>query len=75
MKKPVFLLLLYLLLLPQGVCAADAPAPYGANLFQGNFGQGGTTGAMAPGDRVVLRLWGGSLNVDTILEVSPSGHT
>lgn len=74
MKKPVFLLLLYLLLLPQGVCAADAPAPYGANLFQGNFGQGGTTGAMAPGDRVVLRLWGGSLNVDTILEVSPSGQ-
>ena len=51
MKKPVFFLLLYLLLLPQGVCAADAPAPYGANLFQGNFGQGGTTGAMAPGDR------------------------
>ena len=67
-------LLLCLLLLPQGSYAADAPAPYGANLFQGNFGQGGAAGAIAPGDRVVLRLWGGSLNVDTILEVSPAGQ-
>ena len=74
MKKSVFLLLLCLLLLPQGSYAADAPAPYGANLFQGNFGQGGAAGAIAPGDRVVLRLWGGSLNVDTILEVSPAGQ-
>ena len=74
MKKSVFLLLLCLLLLPQGSYAADAPAPYGANLFQGNFGQGGAAGTIAPGDRVVLRLWGGSLNVDTILEVSPAGQ-
>ena len=74
MKNPVFLLLLCLLLLPQAAYAADAPAPYGANLFQGNFGQGAAAGAMAPGDRVVLRLWGGSLNVDTVLEVSPAGQ-
>lgn len=67
-------MLLCLLLLPQGSYAADAPAPYGANLFQGNFGQGGAAGVIAPGDRVVLRLWGGSLNVDTILEVSPAGQ-
>lgn len=74
MKNPVFLLLLCLLLLPQAAYAADAPEPYGANLFQGNFGQGAAAGAMAPGDRVVLRLWGGSLNVDTVLEVSPAGQ-
>ena len=53
MKNPVFLLLLCLLLLPQATYAADAPAPYGASLFQGNFGQGAAAGAMAPGDRVV----------------------
>lgn len=74
MKKYLLPLLLCLLLLPQAAFAADTPAPYGANLFQGNFGQASSATVIAPGDRVVLRLWGGSLNVDTVLEVSASGQ-
>lgn len=74
MKRSLLLFLLCLLVLPLDGQAADTPAPYGANLFQGNFGQGGNNATLAPGDRVVLRLWGGSLNVDTVLEVSSGGQ-
>ena len=77
MNRPLFftaLLLLSLLLWQQDVLAADAPAPYGANLFQGNFSKEGKSGQVMPGDRIVLRLWGGSLTVDTTLTVDANGH-
>lgn len=54
--------------------AANAPKPYGANLFQGNFSQSGDGATVAPGDRVVLRLWGGGLNVDDTFTVDESGR-
>ena len=77
MNRPLFftaLLLLSLLLWQRDVLAADAPAPYGANLFQGNFSKEGKSGQVMPGDRIVLRLWGGSLTVDTTLTVDANGH-
>ena len=54
--------------------AADNVQPYGANLFQGNFAKGQDGGAVAPGDRVVLRLWGGALNVDGTFTVDAQGR-
>ncbi|WP_297669887.1 polysaccharide biosynthesis/export family protein [uncultured Desulfovibrio sp.] len=72
-------LLLPLLLCAGAACAADEPQPYAANLFQGNFSQSAASGdknaaVIAPGDRVVLRLWGGGLKVDDTLVVSPDGR-
>ena len=54
--------------------AADSVLPYGANLFQGNFAKSQENGAVAPGDRVVLRLWGGGLNVDGTFTVDAQGR-
>lgn len=54
--------------------AADSVLPYGANLFQGNFAKSQENGAVAPGDRVVLRLWGGGLNVDGTFTVDALGR-
>lgn len=56
----------------QAAQAADAPAPYGANLFQGNFSKGQEGAILAPGDRVVLRLWGG-ITLDDTLVVDEKG--
>lgn len=53
--------------------AADSVQPYGANLFQGNFAKSREESTMAPGDRVVLRLWGGSLHVDDTFVVTADG--
>lgn len=56
------------------VAAAGAePAPYGANLFQGNFAKGQEGAILAPGDRVVLRLWGG-ITLDSTLTVDERGE-
>ena len=57
--------------------AASAPQPYAANLFQGHFSQAKDakdTSVIMPGDRVVLRLWGGDVRVDQTLAVADDGH-
>ena len=54
--------------------AAEGLAPYGANLFQGNFAKGQEGAILGPGDRVVLRLWGGGLNVDGTFTVDAQGR-
>ena len=78
MKYAFFsLLLLALCLSARPAPAADSPTPYGANLFQGNFSKGSTDAGnrqIMPGDRIVLRLWGGSLTVDDTLTVDSAGH-
>lgn len=52
----------------------DLP-PFAANLFQGNFGQARSAEAreLAPGDRLVLRLWG-DRNFDGVVMVSDAGE-
>lgn len=56
-------------------CAfAAEPTPYGANLFQGNFAKGQEGAMLAPGDRVVLRLWGGAVNADGTFTVNEEGQ-
>ncbi|MEG6593021.1 polysaccharide biosynthesis/export family protein, partial [Desulfovibrio sp. 1188_IL3213] len=65
---------LALLALCSSAHAADNVQPYAANLFQGNFAQNKEGAVIAPGDRVVVRLWGGDLNVDRTLAVGPDGH-
>lgn len=72
MKNVLALLLLCLWALP--VQAADAPAPYAANLFQGNFAKAQDAAILAPGDRVVLRLWGGGIAVDGAFSVDEAGN-
>ena len=52
---------------------APGPAPFGANLFQGNFSKTSGSGMLTPGDRVVLRLWNG-LSFDGTLTVDPDGN-
>lgn len=49
-------------------------APFGANLFQGNFGatRSGDTREIVAGDRLVLRLWGDRA-FDGILTVNDAG--
>lgn len=74
LKSFYFSLVLACLLLSGTTHAADAPQPYGANLFQGNFSKGGEGTVVAPGDRLVLRLWGGGLNVDDTFTVDDSGR-
>ena len=79
--RTLFAFLLVFLALSCTANAEDAPQPYAANLFQGNFSQGKDaakdakdTSIIAPGDRVVLRLWGGDLKVDSTLIVAADGH-
>lgn len=69
------------LMVAWGSCAfaADAqqaaePAPFGANLFQGNFSQArsGEAREVGSGDRMVLRLWG-SHSFDGVLTVNDAG--
>ncbi len=49
------------------------PAPFGANLFQGNFAQSGTEAReISSGDKILLRLWGG-LTFDDTLTVDEQG--
>ncbi len=47
--------------------------PFAANLFQGNFAKSGTEGReLAPGDKILLRLWAGN-TFDGTLTVSEHG--
>ncbi len=68
-----FLVLAALILL--SAAAAQAADPFAANLFQGNFakGRGTETPVLEPGDRVVLRLWGGRV-FDGTLVVDAQGN-
>lgn len=52
--------------------SASDPLPFGANLFQGNFADGKAEAALQPGDRVVIRLWGGR-SFDDVLIVDADG--
>ena len=74
----VLLLALWGVAAPAGpALAASAPQPYAANLFQGHFSQAKDakdTSVIMPGDRVVLRLWGGDVRVDQTLAVADDGH-
>ena len=69
--------LILLCLWAVSLCASPAhaaePAPYAANLFQGNFAKGQEAAILAPGDRIVLRLWGG-LTLDDTLIVDSQGQ-
>lgn len=51
----------------------SAQTPFGANLFQGNFAAQGRTVAVTPGDRIVVRIWGGNITVDEVLQVDGNG--
>ena len=62
LQKHYFLAILALLTLCGAARADDNVRPYAANLFQGNFAQNKEGAVIAPGDRVVVRLWGGDLN-------------
>lgn len=55
--------------------AASEPAPFGSNLFQGNFSQArtGDSREIGAGDRLVLRLWGGRA-FDGVLTVDDAGQ-
>ncbi|MBP3731336.1 MAG: polysaccharide biosynthesis/export family protein [Mailhella sp.] len=46
--------------------------PFGSNLFQGNFSASGAPATIQPGDRIVIRLWGGH-SLDAVLAVTPDG--
>lgn len=74
LQQKYLLAVLALLALCGSAHAADTVQPYAANLFQGNFAQNKEGAVIAPGDRVVVRLWGGDLNVDRTLAVGPDGH-
>ena len=74
LQKHYFLAILALLTLCGAARADDNVRPYAANLFQGNFAHNKEGSVIAPGDRVVVRLWGGDLNVDRTLTVGPDGH-
>ncbi|MDR1856678.1 MAG: SLBB domain-containing protein [Desulfovibrio sp.] len=73
MRIALHLLPLLLMLIAAPCFGADALQPYGANLFQGNFSKGQGTDAVAPGDRFVLRMWGGGFNQDGVVAVSDRG--
>ncbi len=57
-----------------GVARAETPdlPPFGGNLFQGNFAAG-SGAALQPGDRILVRIWGGGLTQENVLAVSPEG--
>ncbi|MBO4301539.1 MAG: SLBB domain-containing protein [Desulfovibrio sp.] len=80
MTRTIFLHLLCCLWLTSPALADDEPQPYAANLFQGHFSQEKlpaaekNSGVITAKDRVVLRLWGGGLNVDDTLVVTSDGH-
>lgn len=63
---------------PAGAESAKAaggaePPPFAANLFQGNFAKSGAEGReLGPGDKILLRLWGGS-TFDGTLTISEHG--
>ncbi|SBW08999.1 Polysaccharide export protein [uncultured delta proteobacterium] len=57
----------------EGTGAAADPAPFAANLFQGNFAHSKPESReITPGDRILLRLWGGS-SFDGTLTVDDQG--
>lgn len=61
------------ILAAEGTSAPADPAPFAANLFQGNFAQSRPEAReIAPGDRILLRLWGGS-SFDGTLTVDDQG--
>ena len=68
-----FILLCCAVMLPYRGMAAD-PTPFGSNLFQGNFSKAQDNMVLLPGDRVILRLWGGSLQLDDTLVVDGNGN-
>ncbi|MGE9986673.1 polysaccharide biosynthesis/export family protein [Desulfovibrio sp. SGI.169] len=70
----VILALFLVALVCGNVRAADNVQPYGASLFQGNFAKGQEGGAVSPGDRIVLRLWGGRINIDDTFTVDAQGR-
>jgi protein involved in polysaccharide export with SLBB domain len=72
MLKKFLLLALTISFLPDGRTVAAEPSPYGANLFQGNFAKNVGTVPLAPGDRVVIRLWGAAA-ADDIFTVDSHG--
>lgn len=58
--------------------ADDLPAPFGADLFQGNFAKGtfdelNAEYRIMPGDRIAVKLWG-ARNFDSVLEVDARGN-
>ena len=53
--------------------AADAPRPFASNLFGGSFAKAPAQALCAPGDRIVLRIWGGAVSIDDTLAVGPDG--
>ncbi len=70
-------LLLFCFALPLSVFAQKdniPPVTFGANLFQGNFAKTSDGSILSPGDRVVLRLWGGSLSFDGTVIVDENGN-
>lgn len=68
------LTLALLCLLPAAASLAnDELNPYGANLFQGNFSRNAGADAFMPGDRAVVRVWGGRHTVDDIFAVDSDG--
>lgn len=74
MIKYLLCLAIFCLSVTPQVYAAEAPLPYGANLFQGNFSKSADNAIVSPGDRVIVRLWGGNLNVDNTFTVDASGR-
>lgn len=52
--------------------AADEPLPFGSNLFQGHFSQSSAGDLVAPGNRLVVRLWG-TRTLDEVLTVGTDG--
>lgn len=77
MRKLGLILLAICLLWTSASRAEDAaePAPFGSNLFQGNFSQAksGDAREVVPGDRLVVRLWGGR-TFDGVLTVNDNGE-
>ena len=73
MSKQFFLACLLILLFasPGMLCAVE---PYGAGLFQGNFAGSGAGSVVRPGDRVLVRLWGGEMAVDDTFTVDSQGR-
>ena len=63
---------------PQPPPSTDGLAPFGADLFQGNFAKGvfdelNGDYVIMPGDRITVRLWGAH-NFDGVLDVDAQGN-